>query len=67
MMAVLTASSSTFHVVCRACLWTAPRPLPETEAFRAADTHPADCPGTIPASRSAAQQRRARNLLAGNY
>ncbi|MDO5867067.1 MULTISPECIES: hypothetical protein [Paenarthrobacter] len=67
MMAVISASSHTFHVVCRTCLWMAPRPLPEAEAFRSADTHTADCPGHIPASRSAAQQRRARNILAGNY
>ncbi|MGX5718044.1 hypothetical protein [Arthrobacter sp. MAHUQ-56] len=45
----------------------APRPLPEAEAFRSADAHTAECPGIIPASRKAPQQRRARNILAGNY
>jgi hypothetical protein len=69
MMAVLAANAAagTFHVVCRDCLWIAPRPLPENEAFRTADAHKTDCLGKIPASRSAAQQRRARNILTGNY
>ena len=67
MMAVISASSNTFHVVCKTCLWIAPRPLPETEAFRSADAHTPNCPGKIPASRSTAQQRSARNILTGNY
>jgi hypothetical protein len=67
MMAVLTANAGTFHVVCRECLWSAPRPLHEGEAFRAADAHKPDCPGGIPATRTAAQQRHARKLLSGNY
>ena len=67
MMSVTSAGPSTFHVVCDTCLWMAPTPLPEAEAFRSADAHTAECPGGIPASRKAPQQRRARNILAGNY
>lgn len=69
MIAVLTANAaaSTFHVVCKECLWSTPRPLPEDEAFRTADAHKPDCPGEIPATRTTAQQRHARKLLTGNY
>jgi hypothetical protein len=69
MMAILTANpaATLFHVVCKECLWSSPRPLHENEAFRTADTHKPGCPGAIPATRSAAQQRHARKLLAGNY
>ena len=69
MMAVLTANAAagTFHVVCKTCLFAAPYPLHEAEAFRSADGHKTECPGEIPADRSKAQQRHARKLLAGNY
>lgn len=69
MMHVLNANatSGTFHVVCGACLWVAPTPLPESQAFAVADNHANDCPQSVPASRKPAQQRRARALLSGNY
>lgn len=69
MMAVLAANqaATAFHVVCKECLWSSPRPLHEHEAFDTADAHKPECPGTIPTTRSAAQQRHARKLLAGNY
>lgn len=69
MMAVLTANATagTFHVVCKECLFSAPYPLHESEAFRAADAHKPQCPGEIPADRTKAQQRHARKLLTGNY
>lgn len=69
MMAVLTANAAagTFHVVCKDCLFVAPYPLHESEAFRTADAHKPECPGEIPATRSKAQARHARKLLTGNY
>ncbi|MFK0005009.1 hypothetical protein [Paenarthrobacter sp. NPDC090522] len=69
MMAVLAANpkAGTFHVVCKECLWAAPRPLHEDAAFTAADAHKPDCPGEIPAARTAAQTRHARKLLTGSY
>lgn len=68
MTAILsTGSTGKFHVVCKACLWTSPRPLDEADAFTAADTHPATCPGQIPKHRTAAQRRHANKLISGNY
>lgn len=69
MMAVLNANqdATLFHVVCRECLYAAPYPLAEAQAFGTADAHKSDCPGEIPATRTAAQQRHARKLLNGNY
>lgn len=69
MMVVLGASATagTFYVVCRDCLFVAPYPLHESEAFHAADAHKPHCPGEIPVDRTKAQQRHARRLLTGNY
>ncbi|NWL26643.1 hypothetical protein DM794_06145 [Paenarthrobacter ureafaciens] len=69
MMAVLNANkdATLFHVVCRECLYSAPHPLRDPEAFQTADAHKPECPGEIPTTRTAAQQRHARKLLAGNY
>lgn len=69
MMAILTANhtTNTFHVICRECLWAAPTPLREDDAFDTANAHKDQCPGHIPTTRTPAQQRRARKILSGNY
>jgi hypothetical protein len=67
MMAVLSAAPGTFHVISKDCLWNPGRPLPEAEAFTAADAHPHSCPGSIPKHFTKAQIARAKKLLSGNY
>jgi hypothetical protein len=68
MIAVLsTKHSGMYQVVCNDCLWNPGRTIPEDQAFRAADTHPASCPGKVPAHYTKSQIARARKLLSGDY